>query len=152
MTVNRTVFGFVQSSHPDVILLHATWGRGTDLEKLRATIDTLRGNGAQRIVLLGPVPVWKRTLPLSLINAYRFSHKLPDRIGTGVSGPEEDQLMEAFSKNEGIEYMSARKVLCDSTGCLTKLGAAPSDVLVTDIIHLSQRGSEFLIDAIGKSL
>ena len=150
--VNRRVFDFVLSSHPDVMLLHAMWGRSTDLEKLRATIRTLRNNGVQRIVLLGPVPVWKRTLPLSLINAYRLSHELPNRIGTGVSGPEEDQMMEAFSKGEGIEYVSARKVLCDPSGCLTKVGAAPSDVLVTDIIHLSEQGSRFLIAAIAKDL
>jgi peptidoglycan/LPS O-acetylase OafA/YrhL len=148
--LNRRVFDFVLSSHPDVMLLHAMWGRSTDLEKLRATIHTLRNNGVQRIVLLGPVPVWKRTLPLSLINAYRFSHELPNRIGTGVSGPEEDQMMEAFSKGEGIEYVSARKVLCDPSGCLTKVGAAPSDVLVTDIIHLSEQGAKFLIAAIAK--
>jgi peptidoglycan/LPS O-acetylase OafA/YrhL len=107
--LNRRVFDFVLSSHPDVMLLHAMWGRSTDLEKLRATIHTLRNDGVQRIVLLGPVPVWKRTLPLSLINTYRFSHELPNRIGTGVSGPEEDQMMEAFSKGEGIEYVSARR-------------------------------------------
>jgi peptidoglycan/LPS O-acetylase OafA/YrhL len=148
--LNRRVFDFVLSSHPDVMLLHAMWGRSTDLEKLRATIHTLRNDGVQRIVLLGPVPVWKRTLPLSLINAYRFSHELPNRIGTGVSGPEEDQMMEAFSKGEGIEYVSARKVLCDPSGCLTKVGAAPSDVLVTDIIHLSEQGAKFLIAAIAK--
>jgi peptidoglycan/LPS O-acetylase OafA/YrhL len=148
--LNRRVFDFVLSSHPDVMLLHAMWGRSTDLEKLRATIHTLRNDGVQRIVLLGPVPVWKRTLPLSLINTYRFSHELPNRIGTGVSGPEEDQMMEAFSKGEGIEYVSARKVLCDPSGCLTKVGAAPSDVLVTDIIHLSEQGAKFLIAAIAK--
>jgi peptidoglycan/LPS O-acetylase OafA/YrhL len=149
---NRKVFDFVVSSHPDVMLLHAKWGRSTDLERLRATIHTLRGHGVQRIVLLGPVPVWKRTLPLSLINAYRFTHELPDRIGIGVSGPEEDQMMEVFSKGEGIEYVSARKVLCDPSGCLTKVGAAPSDVLATDNVHLSEQGSKFLVAAIGKDL
>jgi peptidoglycan/LPS O-acetylase OafA/YrhL len=150
--VNRTAFGFLTSSHPDLVLLHAMWGRNNNLEKLGGTVAELRRHGVRRIVLLGPVPVWKRTLPHALINHYRFSHQLADRIGNGISGPEEDQMMEAFSKREGIEYISARRVLCDQSGCLTKVGPSAADVMATDIIHLSEQGSKFLIGMIVNDL
>jgi len=151
--VSRDAFGFIASSHPNVVLLQAMWGDSTNLDKLRTTIGELRKIGVPRIVLLGPVPVWKRTLPHDLVNSYRFSHQLPDRLGTGVSGPHEDQLMEAFSKAAAVEYISARRVLCDEkAGCLTRVGPAASDVVATDIVHLSEQGSKFLVDAIGPQL
>ena len=149
---NRKVFGFVRSVRPDVVLLHAMWGTTTNLEKLAATIRELRASKVPRIVLLGPVPVWKRTLPHALINHYRFSHDLPERISAGMWGPEGDRMMESFSKGAGIEYISARQILCDEAGCLTRLGPSASDVVTTDMVHLSERGAKFLVAAIGRTL
>jgi hypothetical protein len=60
-----------------------------------------KGLSIKRIVILGPVPVWKRTLPHSLVNFYRLRHAIAERITTGVSGPQDDQRMEAFSKSAG---------------------------------------------------
>ena len=147
--MSRATFGFVESSRPDVVLLHAMWGNNIDLEKLRATIEALRRSGVPRIVLLGPVPVWKRTLPHAMINHYRLWHELADFIQVGVTGAEEDQRMAAFSRSAGIEYISARRVLCDeSRGCMTHLGPSPSDIVATDIVHLSDHGARFLVGAI----
>jgi peptidoglycan/LPS O-acetylase OafA/YrhL len=149
---NRIAYGFLKSSHPDLVLLHAMWGSNNDLPKLRATIAQLRSIGIPRIVVLGPVPVWKRTLPHTLVNHYRFLRTIPDRIATGVSGPTDDDRLIAFSNAEGIEYISAWRTLCNADGCLTRSGPAASDILVTDIIHLSDQGSRYLIDAINDRL
>jgi len=69
-----------------------------------------------------------------------------------MSGPEADQQMEAFSKAAGVEYISAWHTLCNSEGCMTRVGPMANDVIATDIVHLSDAGSNFLIEAIGKSL
>jgi peptidoglycan/LPS O-acetylase OafA/YrhL len=149
---NRIVLDFIESSRPDIVLLHAMWSDKNDLEKLRGTIDRLRSSKVPRIMLLGPVPVWKRTLPHTLINYYRFQHRIPDRITTGVSGPEADERMRTFSKAEGIEYVSVWRALCNSDGCLTRAGPDASQVLVTDNTHLSDTGSKFLIGELAKEL
>jgi peptidoglycan/LPS O-acetylase OafA/YrhL len=149
---SRNVFGHLQDSQPDLVLLHAMWGRNNDLPMLRNTIARLRAIGIPRIVVLGPVPVWKRTLPHAIVNYYRFRHTIPDRLATGVSGPADDERMKRFSDAEGIEYISTWRALCNLDGCLTRTGPTASDVLVSDIIHLTDRGSEFLIEAIGKEL
>jgi hypothetical protein len=67
-------------------------------------------------------------------------------------GPEGDRMMEAFSRGAGIEYISARQVFCDEMGCLTRVGPSASDVVTTDIVHLSERGARFLVAAIGRTL
>ena len=104
---NDLVFGFIKSSHPEIVLLHAMWDKNNDLDQLRETIRRLKALDIPRIVILGPVPVWKRTLPHALVNSYRFRHAIADRIATGMSGPQGDAQMEAFSKAAGVEYISA---------------------------------------------
>ena len=150
--VNDLVFGFVKSSHPEIVLLHAMWDRTHDLDKLGETIRQLKALHIPRIVILGPVPLWKRTLPLALVNTFRFRHVVADRIASGVSGAGSDQQMRAFSEAAGVEYISAWRALCDSEGCLTRVGPTADDVVTTDIVHLSNAGSKFLIEAIEGSL
>ena len=149
---NDLVFGFIKSSAPQTVLLHAMWGQVRDLGKLMETVRQLRAIHVPRIVILGPVPVWKRALPRSLVNSYRLSHTIPDRIATGVSGPADDDRMQAFSNAAGVEYISAWHLLCNSEGCMTRLGPTADEVVATDIIHLSDAGANFLVAGIADRL
>jgi hypothetical protein len=134
------------------VLLHAWWDGTKDLEKFRETIDQLKALDVKRIVILGPVPVWKRTLPHTLVNFYRLRHTIADRIASGVSGPEGDARMEVFSTSAGTEYISAWHVLCNPEGCMTRVGPSASDVIITDKVHLSDTGSDLLIEDIKRNL
>jgi hypothetical protein len=149
---NNIVFGYIKSSHPETVMLHAMWGRNNDLGKLGETIRALKALDVPRIVILGPVPVWKRSLPFSLVNAYRFRHVIADRIAEGVSGPQDDLRMAAFSAAAGVQYISAWHALCNPDGCLTRVGRTANDVVVSDIVHLTDAGSVFLIEAIAGDL
>lgn len=148
---NARAITLIRESRPDVVVLHAMWGFDNDLNKLGSTIAALRGAGVARVVIIGPPPVWKRTLPHAVINHYRFSHDLPDRLGSGVSGPAEDELMADFSKSAGVDYVSLRKVLCDPRQqCLVR--TPDGEVVATDTIHLSPGGARLVIEVIGGDL
>jgi peptidoglycan/LPS O-acetylase OafA/YrhL len=149
---NAVAFDLIKSARPEVVLIHAQWDGLKDLGNLGETIKKLRAVPVPRIVLLGPVPVWKRTLPHALVNFYRLHHAIADRITSGVSGAEGDARMQSFSRNAAIDFISARDVLCDEDGCLTRIGPTADDVLTTDIIHLSEQGSKFLVGGIGDRL
>jgi peptidoglycan/LPS O-acetylase OafA/YrhL len=149
---NGVVFDFIRSSAPAIVLLHAMWDRSDDLGQLRETIGRLKAMNIPRIVILGPVPVWKRTLPHTLVNFYRFRHVIADRIVTGASGTQDDERMESFSRSVGVEYISAWHLLCNSEGCMTHVGPTANDVVTTDSVHLSNAGSNFLAGIVGKSL
>jgi hypothetical protein len=149
---NDVVFGFIKSAHPEIVLLHAMWDKNNDLGKLGETIRQLKAINIPRIVILGPVPVWKRTLPHSLVNNYRFRRIIADRIAVGVSGPQGDQQMQTFSKAADVEYISAWHALCTSDGCMTRVGPTANDVVASDIVHLSDAGSIFLVEAIERAL
>ena len=149
---NDLVLGFITSSHPQIVLLHAMWDKKNDLDKLMESVRRLRAVGVPRIVILGPEPVWKRMLPHTLVNYYRFRHRIADRIAGGVSGPEIDQRMEAFSRAADVEYLSAWHILCNEQGCLTRIGPKASDVVATDNVHLSDAGARFMIGAVAGEL
>jgi peptidoglycan/LPS O-acetylase OafA/YrhL len=146
--LNDDAFRVIADIRPDIVLLHAMWSEKTDLEALRRTLVQLRKTGTQRIVILGPVPLWKRSPPFRLVNSYRFEHALPDRIADGVSGPEIDDMMARFAKSEGAEYISAWRRFCNSQGCITRVGPKAEDIVAWDQVHLSNKGSEFLGEAI----
>jgi len=48
----------------------------------------------------------------------------------------------------GAEFVSARDVLCNAEGCLTRTGDSAADISTSDQVHLTANGSAFLIDAI----
>ncbi len=91
-------------------------------------------------------------MPRTLVHYYRLERAIPERIANSAFGITEDAELMAFSKAEGIEYISAWQTLCKSEGCLTRVGPAGSDVLTTDTVHLSEQGARYLIDAISEQL
>jgi hypothetical protein len=48
----------------------------------------------------------------------------------------------------GAAYISARDVLCNEEGCLTRLGDEASDITASDQVHLTEKGSVFLIQSV----
>jgi len=143
--VNEDAFGHLKSFRPDVVLLHAEWEE-INLALLRKTIDQLVALRVPRIVILGPVPVWKRTLPHALVNFYRFHHQIPGRIATGMSGPSNDLRMEAFSKEADVGYISAwhlfqRRWVPDARWSRTRRGAGDRHCgSLAGRLELSRRG------------
>jgi peptidoglycan/LPS O-acetylase OafA/YrhL len=148
---NENIFEHLQSAHPDIVLMHAQWV-GINPALLRKTIGQLVALRIPRIVILGPAPEWKRTLPHSLINYYRFHHVIPERLASGASGPAGDLRIQALSREAGVEYISAWHLLCNAEGCLTRTGPTAGDVVATDIVHLSEAGSGFLAAAVMREL
>jgi peptidoglycan/LPS O-acetylase OafA/YrhL len=150
--VNTAAINFVRSSRPAVVLMQAMWNKDLNLVALHHTITMLREIGVPRIVILGPVPVWKRTLPNAIVNYYRLRHVIPERLSSGVAGAGNDEFMEQVAKAEGVEYISAWRALCNSDGCLATIANSADGVVTLDIVHLSNNGAAFLVDEIADRL
>ena len=56
--------------------------------------------------------------------------------------------MRAALVPRGAEFISARDVLCNAEGCLTRLGDEASDITASDQVHLTEKGSVFLIQSV----
>ena len=75
-------------------------------------------------------------------------HRLiPERSGRaeadGSGAPLRDRVLPS-----GAEFISVWDVMCNADGCLTRIGERASDISATDQVHLTEKGSVFLIQSI----
>jgi hypothetical protein len=56
--------------------------------------------------------------------------------------------MRARLEPLGAEFISASDAFCDSRGCLTRIGDTSADITVSDQVHITEKGSVFLIESI----
>lgn len=150
---NDYVLERIAQLKPDVIILDSTW---RDVEAdvrpgLEHTVESLRALNVKKIVLLGPVATWLGDgLPTNLLDYY-FENGvlLPERTwyrSNDAWTRPADAFLEAQAKTLGIEFISARKILCNEEGCLARIGPNGSQLTAFDNGHLTVPGSIFLAE------
>jgi peptidoglycan/LPS O-acetylase OafA/YrhL len=145
---NDRVLALARQLRPDVILLHGTWElrAGAEVEK---TVDELRRQTGARVIVLGPVVLWKRGLPNEVLRHYLLHHELiPGRSEAALWFRDIDTELRKDTKAGGGEFISPGEVLCNEQGCLTRLGEAASDITASDGLHLTEKASVFLVQGI----
>jgi hypothetical protein len=73
---------------------------------------------------------------------------IPERTADGVSSDGYDATMREALVPEGAEFISAWRALCDAGGCLTRIGPDGGDLVSSDQVHLTEKGSVFLVRSI----
>jgi peptidoglycan/LPS O-acetylase OafA/YrhL len=144
---NDKVIGIARDLRPDIVVLHGTWEK--HLDNVAQTVTALKQIGA-RVVVLGPVPFWRRGLQNEAVRYYML-HRAPIPVrlaGAADADTGYDDVMRKRLLPLGAEFISAREALCNIDGCLTRLGDAADDLVVLDQVHLTEKGSAVLIDAI----
>jgi len=143
---NDKVLELARQLKPDIVLLHGTWEKY--LDHVAETVTALKLATGARVVVLGPLPPWKRGLPNEVLRFFLLHHRLlPARLlGVGSNGYDAD--MRTALLPRGAEFISAWDALCDVEGCLTRVGDKASDILVSDQVHLTEKGSIFLVRSI----
>ncbi|MBB5217617.1 acyltransferase family protein [Parapusillimonas granuli] len=156
--VNGAVLDTLRVHAPDTILLHAVWryylsdaNRMADLleEAVRVIHQAAPDS---RIVVLGPIPVWRAGLQQILFNYYWRHGATPagERISFGLlpSLQEFDAVLEARMRHANVPYISAMKELCNEAGCLIRTGPGRAGIMYVDDQHLSASGSKYLAQKI----
>lgn len=147
-------FGVEQISllKPRLLIVSADWTKyvsSPDFANLRSTLETVKAAGIDHIVLIGPVPHWRPSLPKILLDAFNKSpsHIAPDRLRSGLNDDvaKIDGQMRDLARGIGISYFSAFDALCDPEGCLTKLGDRHDDLTAWDYGHLTFAGSRYVV-------
>jgi len=139
--INDKVLELARQLKPDVVLLHGTWEKY--LDHVAETVTALKQATGARVVALGPVPVWKRGLPNEVLRFFLLYHRLiPERLkASGSNGYDAE--MRAALLPRGAEFTSVWDTLCNTDGCLTRVGDEAGDILVSDQVHLTEKGSVF---------
>jgi peptidoglycan/LPS O-acetylase OafA/YrhL len=144
--INDQVLKLVREIRPDIVVLHGTWEKY--LSNVAETVAPLKQTGA-RVVVLGPVPVWQRGLPNEVLRHFMLYHRLiPERWKGAVSSNWYDAVMRERLVPAGAEFISAWEALCNTDGCLTRAGHSAGDISTSDQVHLTEKGSVYLIRAV----
>ena len=95
------------------------------------------------------VPAWRRGLPSEVLR-YFILHRtlIPQRSPAAAQSSAYDAVMRARLEPLGAEFISASDVFCNAQGCLTRIGDAAADITVSDQVHITEKGSIFLIASI----
>ncbi|MCA6107667.1 acyltransferase family protein [Bradyrhizobium cenepequi] len=145
--MNDKVFSLIRDVRPDIVLMHGTWDRYPD--KIAETAAALKRDTGARVVVLGAVPTWRRGLPNEVLRYFLLYHGLiPARWSGGVTSGWFDAVMREQLALAGAEFVSAWDVLCNGDGCLTRIGDSAGDITASDGIHLTEKGSTYLVDVV----
>jgi hypothetical protein len=144
---NDRVLALAAALQPDIVLLHGTWER--DFDHAAETVAALKQKTRARVIVLGPVPFWKRGLPNEVLRYWLLHHSLiPRRSPEAEAGMETDDRLRNAVVPKGAEFVSARAAMCNAEGCLARLSDVASDLAASDQGHLTEKASEFLIQSI----
>ena len=145
--INNKVLSLARQIGPDVVLLHGTWGE--HLDHVAETVVALKQQTTARIVVLGGVPAWRRGLPNEVLRYFMLHHRLiPPRSNAAAQSNRYDTIMREKLVPLGAEFVSASDTFCNAEGCLTRIGDTTADISVSDQVHLTEKGSVFLIQSI----
>jgi peptidoglycan/LPS O-acetylase OafA/YrhL len=155
------IFDRIAHDKPDLVILsahHLIWTRASvenetiGYERFAAqTMARLLHAGAQHVLIVGQVPIWTDSLPKILNKQYlRFGQSVPTRMFTNLV-PESlriDDTVRSASIEAGVPYYSVKDALCNTQGCLTRVGDQfPDQLIVFDEGHLTASGASYLVDS-----
>ena len=84
--INDRVLALARQLKPDIVLLHGAWEQY--LDHVGETVTALKQETGARVVVLGPVPGWKRGLPNEVLRHYLLHHRLiPQRRSSDGDRP-----------------------------------------------------------------
>jgi peptidoglycan/LPS O-acetylase OafA/YrhL len=144
--INSKVLALARRLNPEIVLLHSTWDRY--LDHVAETVVALKQQTGARVVILGSIPWWKRGLQNEVLRYFMLHHQLIPERSTRAEPNGSDAALRAKLTPLGAEFISAWDVLCDAQGCLTRIGERASDIVQSDQVHLTEKGSELLVRSI----
>jgi peptidoglycan/LPS O-acetylase OafA/YrhL len=144
--INDRILSLAREIRPDIVLLHSTWDRY--LDGVADTVAALKNQTDARIIVLGSVPLWKRGLPNEVMRYFMLHHRLiPERSG-GAEADRSGLILRKELAGSGAEFISVWDALCNADGCLTRTGDTAKDITASDQVHLTEKGSVFLVQSI----
>ena len=145
--INDKILARAREINPDIVLLEGPSDRY--LDNVAETVAALKKETNARVVVLGPVPTWRRGLPNEVLRYFMLHHRLiAERSSDAVSSNWPDAILRARLVPLGAEYISVWDAMCNADGCLTRIGDAASDISASDQVHLTEKGSVFLVQSI----
>ena len=142
-----SIFGGVFRLAPEVLKwMDKKNEREHELNKLLQLGATLNSKGVKKVIFMGPAPMFRGALPEILVKSYpltletiqRTSKVFPERMAL-------NKILEEGLNAAGFSYANLIDLLCNSNGCLVKLGDDVKTSITTwDSGHFTPITSDFV--------
>ena len=147
LRANQFAIDSIKRLRPAIVILAQKGGHEeTDWKQMS---EQLVGLGAGRVVLIGPAPRWRPSLPEVVTTHYwgtdfrRVSYGLQNDYDTDA------RLQSELAGVPHLTYVSLLKGLCNDEGCTAVVpGSTNNDLIAFDFSHLSLKGSEFVASSL----
>lgn len=149
--INDEMLKYLSLNAPDKLILSAFWA-DYDTTSLEFTIKKLKEIGIKEIEIVGFTPQWNTPLQKNLYLYYKKFGEIPYRSNfslTHYTYPYDKYMTQRIAKI-GIRYISLVKILCNQEGCLNRLKDENDSLIVWDGLHLTDKGSEYVVSMFPK--
>jgi len=154
-TRNAYALAAILSAKPDTLLIYSVWSRyfpnwSADSAQgiaLATELKQLATSGIRHVVFLGSPPDWQPGLPEALWAEFSKTGRTPDRLFDHLQLHEaSEQQLKKLVEKAGVKYVSLIDLLCNESGCLTKVPGDRGDLIAFDYGHFTAVGAKFVID------
>ena len=134
----------IRRLRPTLVIL-AQQGGHADIDWKTMTSQLL-ALGVRSVLVVGPLPQWRPTLPGIFSSAYLKEPRAYVGLGLERSGFDVDRRLSAtLAGLPGVTYLSALDQLCRVDGCLAQVpGEGALEMMALDYGHLTPKGSSYL--------
>lgn len=152
--INDMVAREISDNKPNTVLMSALWSVYPMREYLPGTIKFLKDSGVKNIILVGPFPVWKKTLIDTIeetgVNAGRT-------VPWGMTDEtrnlrDNDVYLRGLAKDNSLTYISPLDTMCTESYCKAIIGHKNAYPLQFDFAHLTPEGSRWFIEEVEKQV
>lgn len=152
--INDMVAREISDNKPNTVLMSALWSVYPVREYLPGTIKFLKDNGVKNIILIGPFPVWKKTLIDTIeetgVNAGRTVPWGMTDETRNLRG--NDAYLRELAKDNSITYISPLDTMCTESYCKAIIGHKHAYPVQFDFAHLTPEGSRWFIEEVEKQV
>ncbi len=147
--LNDKIFEEIITRHPDKVIIAGLWRDGF-VDLLEVTIEALKQQGIDDILVIGPVPRWTLGVPRTVFNFGRKHKKLkqlPEYLDDVrfVKIRELDAIFQQMTTQQNVQYYSPLAQFCrEGVGCRIHMG--DDKLLQWDNQHLTVEGSLYLLE------
>jgi peptidoglycan/LPS O-acetylase OafA/YrhL len=157
--INQDVLDILSKAKPDVLILNSAW-KHWDFplsneeinSKFTSTINLIKRKlPSTKIIVIGPLPRWQDSPQKVIFASWKRAYdksKTPKIMQKAERLDDIDMMLSNISKRAGVAYISALDILCNTEGCISRVGEEPSDLIAVDYGHLSKTGSEYFVEKI----
>jgi peptidoglycan/LPS O-acetylase OafA/YrhL len=157
--IEQYAASLIARQKPDTLIMSANYSAyqnsvfnkegGSFADFVRRRAREYTALGARRVILVGQIPVWDDDgLPKILLRRFVLKHRaIPDRTNEGLLAGsfDWDAQLRRPPLPPNVTYMSLKDLLCNPSGCMTRVGPnIQTDLLVKDSSHLTMASSAFV--------